>query len=80
MTYHSGKPSLRPEVGGYYELRAGLTALVHEMGFICGVVIWRGVVFDNGVPESETFWWTEGNYCTDRGMQHELDIIHETAY
>jgi hypothetical protein len=80
MTYHSGKPSRRPEVGGYYELRAGLSALITEKGVICGVVIWRGMIFADGQEPNETFWWTEGHYCTDRGMQHELDIIHETAY
>lgn len=73
MTYLSG-PSIRPQAGGFYQLRAGLECLIVAPVDFYGVLHWRGYLLP---PSSGVILWhTNGHYSPTRDA-HELDIVAE---
>lgn len=73
LTYLTG-PSIRPQLGGFYNLRAGLQCfIVADLDFY-GQRCFRGQLLE---PSAGTVLWYEGgNYAPDR-HPHELDIMAE---
>ncbi len=75
--------TLRPQPGGFYRLRAGLTACVIEPFDISFTAHggrhvsrwWRGLLVDGAA--GPILWYHDGNYSPVRGATHELDIVAE---
>lgn len=76
MTFHPG-PSICPQVGGIYQLRAGLTACVTHYAIIQGHVFWKGIFLEGA--GGECMWFARGHYSVDIRYYHELDIMRELA-
>lgn len=71
MTY-SNAPACRPQVGGFYNLRAGLRAFIFDSYELYGIRYFRGNILDQ-VPVV-IFWYPNGCYAPG-GAHHELDLI-----
>lgn len=71
-------PVTRPEQGGCYQLRGGLTALIIEPLLIHGHLFWKGLILDPS-PIGNV-WYQSGAYSPVPGVIHELDIIREIGY
>lgn len=71
MQYLTGK-SIRPQVGGFYLLRAGLRCFIYDSYDLYGVTFFRGHILDQ-VPVV-VFWYAHGGYAPG-GVAHELDIM-----
>lgn len=78
MTYDAVSNCIRPTLGGFYQLRAGLTAFVSQESFVHGVRFFKGELLPPG--SGTVCWWSAGHYCTDRRYKHELDIVAELPY
>jgi hypothetical protein len=75
MTYLTG-PSIRPVVGGFYDLRAGLQCFVEATVDFYGQLCFRGVLLP---PAAGTILWHDGGYYAPDRSAHELDIMKETS-
>lgn len=71
MIYRTGKP-IRPQVGGFYELRAGLRCFIFDSYKLYGVTFFRGYLLDS-VPVV-VFWYSHGGYAPG-GDANELDTM-----
>lgn len=73
MTYLTG-PSICPQVGGFYSLRAGLECFIEAELDFYGQKCFRGQL----LPPSSgvVLWHAGGNYAPGR-QAHELDIMTE---
>jgi hypothetical protein len=76
MTFLSGPP-IRPQVGGFYNLRAGLTCFIDGVTDLYGEKFYRGVILPPSV--GRVLWYNTGSYSPVPGARHELDIMEETA-
>lgn len=67
--------TLKPVAGGFYKLRAGLTAFVTTELDFYGVPHWRGIL----LPPSAgvIMWYITGAYSPVPGARHELDIVEQ---
>lgn len=75
MTYLIGK-AIRPKVGGFYNLRAGLVAFIFDQTELYGLTYWRGYLMDS--PPVVILWYSTGSYSPVPGASHELDIMNLT--
>lgn len=73
----AGLPIVAPEIGGSYNLRAGLTADIY-MGFaIYGLPFVKGVVRET---HEIIVWYGSGAYSPVPRVVHELDIVWQISY
>lgn len=79
-------PPLKPQPGGFYQLRAGLVGFVSapvELAYATAqgekhvIPYWKGILLDAG--GTPMLWYGAGSYSPVRGARHELDIIAELA-
>lgn len=70
-------PVVRPELGGSYHLRAGLTAdIIGELS-IYGLPFVKGVVRET---HEIIVWYGSGAYSPVPRSPHELDIVWQITY
>lgn len=74
MTFLPG-PAMRPQVGGFYNLRAGLQCYVEAAVDLYGLTYWRGYILP---PSFGVVLWYPGGCYSPTGQHHELDIMAET--
>lgn len=73
MTYLNG-PSIPPQLGGFYDLRAGLQCFIEAEVDIYGDKYFRGWLLP---PASGVILWYAGGYYAPGRNKHELDIMRE---